>query len=272
MRPHVFAICATLLALGTSAAAAQSGPSLGLQSFELLNGWRASNGQHMAAVRIQLDKGWKTYWRTPGSFGIPAQFDWSGSKNIAEVRFHWPTPHIYREAGITTIGYKDELVLPIEFTPKTKGQDIILSADVEFGVCSDVCLPTVSRIDAVLSSTAKTHVPTIRASLANRPQNSASAGVRDVTCAVTPSSDGFQLTATLRTAKPLSDQALAIVEYPNSDIWVDGTQTELHGRELRVSTTLFSMTDAPLILDRSKLRLTLFDKARAIDIQGCPTG
>ncbi len=266
--------CTVVLALGlfgaVHSASAQSGPSLGLQSFELLRGWRMDNGRHMAAVRIRLDKGWKTYWRSPGGVGIPARFDWSGSKNIDSIRFHWPTPHIYTNAGVTTIGYKDELVLPIEFTPKSGAQDIVINADVEFGVCSNVCLPATSRIDAVLSKTTEADVAVIRAALADRPQSGASAGVRTVTCSLKPSQDGFEFRAKLRTATALSDHTLAVVEYPNADFWIDGAQTQLSGRDLIVSSTLFAVSDAPVILDRSQLRLTLFDKALAIDIQGCP--
>lgn len=272
MKPAFTTFCAALLALGTSTATAQSADTPGLQSFELLQGWRTAGGDHMAAVRIRLDAGWKTYWRAPGGLGIPAQFDWSGSQNIASVRFHWPTPHVYDEDGLVTIGYKNELVLPIQFTPTRAGQDIVVSADVEFGVCADVCLPTAARIDAVLPQSGQSHGTAIRAALANRPQRGGDAGVRDVACVIKPSPDGYSLTAQMQTATTLSSRTLAVLEYPGTDIWIDETEARPQGRSMHISSTLYTMNDAPIILDRSRLRLTLFDGKTAIDIQGCPAG
>ena len=38
----------------------------------VLDGWQTDTGSHMAALRITLEDGWKTYWRMPGDSGIPA--------------------------------------------------------------------------------------------------------------------------------------------------------------------------------------------------------
>jgi DsbC/DsbD-like thiol-disulfide interchange protein len=278
MKPFVPIFCAALLGLGlsTQAPAAQdaSNPTNGVQSFEFLNGWRMEDGGHMAAVRIQLDEGWKTYWRAPGSFGIPARFDWTGSKNVASVRFHWPTPHIYNEAGLITIGYKDELVLPIEFTPVSGSKKMVVAADVEFGVCADVCVPASAKFEAILPATSeigdKDDTLAIRASLKNRPTPSLSAGVRNIACSVTPEPGGFHLVARFETARTLSKSAMTVVEYPSEDLWIEGSGTSNTGRNVSVSAMLFTVAETPIILDRSKIRLTLFNGGTAIDIQGCP--
>ena len=50
-----------------------------------------------AGLHLELSKGWKTYWRSPGEVGIPPSIDWAGSENIAEVAFsamHGPWAHI----------------------------------------------------------------------------------------------------------------------------------------------------------------------------------
>ena len=36
-----------------------------------------------AGLQIELEPGWKTYWRSPGSSGLPPQFSFSGSTNVA---------------------------------------------------------------------------------------------------------------------------------------------------------------------------------------------
>ncbi|MCB1329838.1 MAG: hypothetical protein KDK28_10515, partial [Maritimibacter sp.] len=54
----------------TGAGTALAGPDLHAE-VDVLPGWRQADGTHMAALRITLDEGWKTYWRAPGEAGIP---------------------------------------------------------------------------------------------------------------------------------------------------------------------------------------------------------
>ena len=105
-------LCAAVIA-GPSVA--QSLPDDILHA-ELREGWRLPGGTQMAALHLTLAPGWKTYWRAPGEGGIPPSFDWAGSENIARVAFHWPKPQVFDINGVRVIGYRDELVLPMEFT------------------------------------------------------------------------------------------------------------------------------------------------------------
>jgi DsbC/DsbD-like thiol-disulfide interchange protein len=38
-----------------------------------------------AGVEVQLDPGWKTYWRDPGDSGTPPTFDFAESTNVKSV-------------------------------------------------------------------------------------------------------------------------------------------------------------------------------------------
>jgi DsbC/DsbD-like thiol-disulfide interchange protein len=118
----------------------------GAAEVSVLPGWRTERGTHMAALRIELRPGWKTYWRAPGDAGIPPRFGWSGSRNIASVAFHWPRPEVYVINGMRSIGYHDQLILPMEFTPKQPGQPMHVEAEVEIGVCHDICVPVKVRV------------------------------------------------------------------------------------------------------------------------------
>ena len=95
---------ALLLALAlTGPGFAQSGPGVHAD-VDIIPGWRQDDGAHMAALRIKLDEGWKTYWRAPGEAGIPPSIDWSGSVNLGDVGFHWPVPEVIVSNGVTTLG------------------------------------------------------------------------------------------------------------------------------------------------------------------------
>ena len=92
-------------------------------------------------LQIQLDPGWKTYWRVPGDAGVPPRFDWSKSENVGDVSLEWPAPGRYADEYATTIGYKDEVVFPIVVTPKDPSAPARATVDLDYAVCKDICLP-----------------------------------------------------------------------------------------------------------------------------------
>ena len=102
---------------------------------ELLPGWTTDSGAQMAALRLTLAPGWKTYWRAPGEAGIPPQFDWRASGNLAGVAYHWPRPQVFQINGLRTLAYRNELVLPIEFLPVDRGTAVKVSGTIDLGVC-----------------------------------------------------------------------------------------------------------------------------------------
>ncbi|HCX68676.1 MAG TPA: hypothetical protein DHK64_14410, partial [Rhodobiaceae bacterium] len=57
-----------------------------------------------AGLHLELSKGWKTYWRSPGEVGIPPSIDWAGSENIENVEFLWPAPERFTAFGIENFG------------------------------------------------------------------------------------------------------------------------------------------------------------------------
>ena len=72
-----------LIALAQSVSA--ESPILGLDSIDVITGWRQADGSPMAALNIQLEKGWKPYWRVAAGVGIPPPVDWSSSRHIPRV-------------------------------------------------------------------------------------------------------------------------------------------------------------------------------------------
>ena len=73
----------------------------------------------LGGIAIQLQPGWKTYWRTPGDFGVPPRFDFSKSENVEAVTVLWPAPMKFDDgAGGHSIGYKTQVVLPLRIVTK----------------------------------------------------------------------------------------------------------------------------------------------------------
>jgi DsbC/DsbD-like thiol-disulfide interchange protein len=237
---------------------------------DILPGYPTANG-HMIAARIQLRAGWKTYWRSPGGNGIPPVFDWSGSENVGAVSFHWPEPSVFTEKNVRTIGYKRQLVLPIAITPRQKGKPILLKGEVTFGVCEDICIPVKARFSLNVAGTDQPSRTAIRTALAQKPITAKAAGVRNVSCEITPTSDGFKLRATVKTRSALPAQTFTIFEFQHPEVWIEQYRASTSGTTLTASANLYAYGDTPLILDRSKITLTLLGGNRAIELRGCPS-
>jgi len=234
---------------------------------QVLPGWSTGSGTRMAALHLTLAPGWKTYWRAPGDAGIPAQFDWSGSGNLAGAQLHWPTPSVFMDYGVRTIGYADQLVLPMELRPDRPGEPIRLSASVELGVCERVCIPMTLTFSAELDGDGGMD-PLIRAALSDRPMPAAHAGVEDVACKLTPISDGMRLDAAIRMPRT-GGQEVALVEASDPSIWVSEPEVARRGETLHVRADLVPAPGEPLVIERGALRFTVIGTRNAVDIQGC---
>ncbi|MHA1565855.1 MAG: protein-disulfide reductase DsbD domain-containing protein, partial [Alphaproteobacteria bacterium] len=71
----------------------------------------------VVGLEVELEQGWKTYWRSPGDAGIPPHLEWDDSDNLGEINFRWPAPHRFSYYGIDTFGYEDRIIYPIDVTP-----------------------------------------------------------------------------------------------------------------------------------------------------------
>jgi DsbC/DsbD-like thiol-disulfide interchange protein len=103
-----------------------------------------------AGVEIRLMPGWKTYWRYPGDSGIPPRFDFSGSQNVKSVTVRWPAPQRLTDESGTTIGYKHDLVFPLEIVPEDAGKPATLRLKLDYGVCEKICEPADSKAELTL--------------------------------------------------------------------------------------------------------------------------
>nr|WP_306265264.1 protein-disulfide reductase DsbD domain-containing protein [Pararhizobium sp. IMCC3301] len=103
------------------------------------------SGRLLAGLEIELDKNWKTYWRSPGDSGIPPTFDWSGASNIAQTRAQFPAPVRFTDEYGESVGYKKHVVFPIEIDLQRPGVPTNLELNVILGICREVCIPVSER-------------------------------------------------------------------------------------------------------------------------------
>ncbi len=98
-------------------------------------------------VEIELAKDWKTYWRNPGSSGVPPNLSWASSSNVAAAETLYPAPARLADRDGDTIGYKGTVILPIAVRATDPAKPVALVVEIEYGVCKDICIPVQSRLE-----------------------------------------------------------------------------------------------------------------------------
>src|SRR6478609_364972 len=147
---------ASSLALGARADDASPWQRDGHSAIRLLAGSR-SGAVLLGGIAFQLQPGWKTYWRTPGDSGVPPRFDFSGSENIEAVTVLWPAPVKFDDgAGGHSLGYKQQVVLPLRIVAKNADKPVTLRAQVSYAVCDKLCIPVEAQAELAFASVAST--------------------------------------------------------------------------------------------------------------------
>jgi len=120
-------------------------------------------------LHFQLNDHWKIYWRSPGGSGFPPSIALDGSTNAQAAAIQWPLPERFSILGFETLGYTDEVVLPVTLTLAEPGQALALKAQVSYLACAEICIPYDAEVALDLpASTASTPAPSAEAHLINR--------------------------------------------------------------------------------------------------------
>jgi DsbC/DsbD-like thiol-disulfide interchange protein len=98
-----------------------------------------------AGIEIRLGQGWHTYWRYPGDAGVPPRFDFTGSQNLKSVEVLWPAPRRLPEAGLDTIGYDRDVILPLRVTPQDQAKPVMLQVKLDYAICEKLCVPAQTK-------------------------------------------------------------------------------------------------------------------------------
>jgi DsbC/DsbD-like thiol-disulfide interchange protein len=142
----------------------------GHSAVRLLAGSR-SGAVLLGGVAFQLQPGWKTYWRTPGDSGVPPRFDFSKSDNVEAVTVLWPAPKQFDDgAGGTSLGYHDQLVLPLRIVARNVDKPVTLRAEINYAVCEKLCIPVEANAELAFTSVASTEDSALFAALDTVPK------------------------------------------------------------------------------------------------------
>ena len=114
----------------------------------------SATGELLYGLHIKLSPGWKTYWRVPGSAGIPPSIKLEGA-DIESLAVDYPLPIRINDESGEAIGYHDEVVFILRPKLKAEAKPEKLNGKVSalFGVCKDICRPAKYAADLSAAET-----------------------------------------------------------------------------------------------------------------------
>ena len=239
----------------------------GLKKIEILGGWEKSDGSIVYGLKISLNEGWKTYWHTPGPFGFKPQFDFEGSLNIINLNVLWPSPKIFGSSSFETIGYENEVILPIAIKAEVDSDPINLKIKGSIGICYDVCMPIEFEAQSGLKIISKEINTDLLAALANLPLSPSDLGKKNARCSITFSPTGFKIGADIPYLEKASSSIFfSIMDY-RSELSIEQPKLYNPGKTLYAVGEWRDKTN--LKISGDLITITQLNEGQVIEQKGC---
>lgn len=112
----------------------------------LVSAGLVENGVHRAGVEIALEGNALTYWRNPGDAGVPPDFDFSGSSNLAQATVSYPAPERHDEDGSEVFGWRRSVIFPLAVRAKEADKPVTVTLNLRYAACEKICIPSEGRM------------------------------------------------------------------------------------------------------------------------------
>ena len=220
----------------------------------------------LGGIAFRLEPGWKTYWRTPGDSGVPPRFDFSKSDNIDAVTVLWPAPSKFPDgAGGHSLGYKNQVVLPLRIVAKSADKPITLRATIDYAVCEKLCVPVQATVELPFVSVASTEDSALASALDTVPKPARVGDPNPLTIRDVKREEKSGVTVDVVTSNP-KDNVSLFVEGPTPD-WALPIPTLVDHAPPGVKRFSFQLDGLPPNTDPegAALKLTLVGGDRAYE-------
>ena len=130
-------------------------------------------------ILFSPEQQWHTYWRNPGDSGEAPSIKWQSTQALEFGDIQWPLPYSIRVAHLLNYGYEGDnlLIVPVRVPSSivSKGEPVIIAADVSWLVCKEDCIPGWATLQISLpinetaqSSAAQTFFAETKSNLPNK--------------------------------------------------------------------------------------------------------
>ncbi|MGV3774527.1 MAG: protein-disulfide reductase DsbD family protein, partial [Verrucomicrobiales bacterium] len=105
------------------------------------------------AIRLQMQPGWHTYWRSGGDFGFGTSIEWKLPTGIIAEELQWPVPFTFQMGKYLSYVYDTEVLLPfrLNISTNTPKGSVEVGGLVEWLECDDKeCFPAKQTVSSKL--------------------------------------------------------------------------------------------------------------------------
>lgn len=129
------------------------------------------SGNYEAALQVKLEPGFKTYWKVPGSSGLPPVLKlssgrFSGHIPGASVTTQWPAPTIFKDGLGLITGYENSAIILFDIEGADTLQELTLNGII--GICGEICIPVQFSLSTKLTDTGANKLDEAQAFAAGR--------------------------------------------------------------------------------------------------------
>ena len=106
-------------------------------------------------VLFDLEKGWHIYWVNPGDSGERPKIQWQLPAGFQTKEIRWPTPVRLGTGTVIDYGYEGRVLLPVPMQVPAdykSGKPVMLSADIRYLICREVCIPAKAQASLAIPS------------------------------------------------------------------------------------------------------------------------
>ncbi|MCW8914918.1 MAG: protein-disulfide reductase DsbD family protein [Magnetovibrio sp.] len=170
-RSFILFICTLTLSSGVSYGAASDWAKTDHTQLRIISQTNGTGDTDTLTLGLhfKLNDHWKIYWRSPGDAGFPPSVGQDGSYNVQSTEISWPLPERFSILGFETLGYTNEVVLPLKVIMDKAGDALALNAQISYLACAEICIPYDTEL--AFSLPAGPATPSEEAHLINRFQS-----------------------------------------------------------------------------------------------------
>lgn len=103
-------------------------------------------------LEMAIAKGWHTYFRNPGDAGGAPGLQWRLPEGFSASELEFPAPMRIPYGQLMSFGYRDRVIFPVAILTDEQVRPglVVLEAQAQWLVCSDICIPQAQDLKLVL--------------------------------------------------------------------------------------------------------------------------
>ena len=219
-------------------------------------------------LHFRMQPGWKIYWRSPGDAGYPPSLDWVDSKNVENAHLLWPAPQRFSVLGLQTMGYTDEVVLPVVVAPFEIGKPIRLAGQLRYLTCEKICIPYEANL--ALDLPAGPETSSLQSGIIKRffqrvPGTNEHSGLQIIRVTVEGSSPTQTLRLSVVADTPLASPDVFVEGPSGMEFGVPEIRLSADHRSAQIRILVSTAKGKPTDLAGKIIGLTLVDGERALE-------